>query len=264
MKKTYYICMTLALAAMTACQQGREELTPSEDLVEWTFEAPATKAGFDAAGKFSWEAGDRIALWDETSGAFVHFTTVTGSGLFYAKAPSDANFSGTAYYPTEIASVSGVVLSGEAHPLCAILEPGSNILHFKHIGAYLSLDVKNIPAEAVKLVVASESTAFRGTFPLTEGVWSADGTAGQVDFPVSGADMQLTLPVPVGSYTVSYRLENAGGEPLFTCSTDGDFSFERAHSYSFPVHNFNPAPSLSEITVELEDFEIDADGDYWE
>lgn len=262
MKKTY-IYMILALAVLTACEKGRDVITTAEELVDWTFEAPATKASFDAQGKFSWEVGDLIAVWNATAGAFVEFRTVTGSGLFYAKAPADAQFTGAAYYPRSIAAEGGVSLSGEANPLCAILEQGSNVLHFKHIGAYISIDLRGIPAEAARVVVASESTAFRGDFALTDGVWNASGAAGKVEFPVAGADMQLTLPVPVGSYTVSYRLEEDGGNILLERTTDGDFTFERAHRYAFPAENLEPTSELFEITVELEDFDLDDDDDYW-
>ena len=180
-----------------------------------------------------------------------------------AKAPADAQFTGAAYYPRSIAAEGGVSLSGEANPLCAILEQGSNVLHFKHIGAYISIDLRGIPAEAARVVVASESTAFRGDFALTDGVWNASGAAGKVEFPVAGADMQLTLPVPVGSYTVSYRLEEDGGNILLERTTDGDFTFERAHRYAFPAENLEPTSELFEITVELEDFDLDDDDDYW-
>ena len=94
-KLTYIVIAAASLMALVSCHRE----TAGSNLVEWIFEAPATKAVLDRDGKFSWEASDRIGVWNATASSFVSFTTVTGSGKFRAMAPADAHFAGAAYYP---------------------------------------------------------------------------------------------------------------------------------------------------------------------
>ncbi len=266
MKKTYTIMLaTLSLAALCSCGKEGKVLPRTPELIDWTFEAPATRATFDERGKFAWEAWDTIDVWDAASGSFTVFTTVTGSGIFYAKAPADSRFAGAAYHPSGIARDSSMVnVSGEARPLCAVFEEGSSVLHFKHIGAYVTIDVRNIVPEAVALEISSPEALLDGDARLVSGVWAAAEGAGSVRFPVTEAFMTVTIPIPVGSYSLGYRIVDSEGEALLQACTDGAVAFERAHSYYFPPEDFIPVERLTEITVELEDYTIEESNDDWQ
>lgn len=263
MKKLQYIVIAAAsLMALVSCHRE----TSGDKLVEWVFEAPATKAVLDRDGKFSWEASDRIAVWNATASSFVPFTTVTGSGKFRGTAPADAHFEGAAYYPEGIAKgPSKVSLGGEAMPMCAILEEGSNVLHFKHIGAFVSISVINLAPEAESLVIFSDATALSGDVTLSDGVWMKGGTPDELRIPVGGESaVQQVIPVPVGSYSLTYVIENAAHEELLRRETSGDWNFARATLYRFPVANMEPGSVEQTITAEIESFVIEDVSETWE
>lgn len=263
MKKLQYIVIAAAsLMALVSCHRE----TSGDKLVEWVFEAPATKAVLDRDGKFSWEASDRIAVWNATASSFVPFTTVTGSGKFRGTAPADAHFEGAAYYPEGIAKgPSKVSLGGEAMPMCAILEEGSNVLHFKHIGAFVSISVINLAPEAESLVIFSDATALSGDVTLSDGVWMKGGTPDDLRIPVGGESaVQQVIPVPVGSYSLTYVIENAAHEELLRRETSGDWNFARATLYRFPVANMEPGSVEQTITAEIESYVIEDNSATWE
>lgn len=263
MKKLQYIVIAAAsLMALVSCHRE----TSGDKLVEWVFEVPATKAVLDRDGKFSWEASDHIGVWNAASSSFVSFTTVTGSGKFRAMAPADARFEGAAYYPEGIAKgPSKVSLGGEAMPMCAILEEGSNVLHFKHIGAFVSISVINLAPEAESLVIFSDATALSGDVTLSDGVWMKGGTPDDLRIPVGGESaVQQVIPVPVGSYSLTYVIENAAHEELLRRETSGDWNFARATLYRFPVANMEPGSVEQTITAEIESSVIVDDSAIWE
>ncbi len=263
MKKLQYIVIAAAsLMALVSCHRE----TSGDKLVEWVFEAPATKAVLDRDGKFSWEASDRIAVWNATASSFVPFTTVTGSGKFRGTAPADAHFEGAAYYPEGIAKgPSKVSLGGEAMPMCAILEEGSNVLHFKHIGAFVSISVINLAPEAESLVIFSDATALSGDVTLSDGVWMKGGTPDELRIPVGGESaVQQVIPVPVGSYSLTYVIENAAHQELLRRETSGDWNFARATLYRFPVANMEQGSVEQTITAEIESFVINDSSSTWE
>ena len=263
MKKLQYIVIAAAsLMALVSCHRE----TSGDKLVEWVFEAPATKAVLDRVGKFSWEASDHIGVWNAASSSFVSFTTVTGSGKFRAMAPADARFEGAAYYPEGIAKgPSKVSLGGEAMPMCAILEEGSNVLHFKHIGAFVSISVINLAPEAESLVIFSDATALSGDVTLSDGVWMKGGTPDYLRIPVGGESaVQQVIPVPVGSYSLTYVIENAAHEELLRRETSGDWDFGRAILYRFPVANMEPSAVEQSLATDLEAFDVEDDSATWE
>ena len=149
--KRLLLTLSLCLPVVLSCNKEPD----SVPLREWTFEAPATRAALSGTGAFSWNRNDRIAVWDETSSSFVSFTTSSGSGRFSATAPENAHFSTIAYYPAGIASGVGVISLPDAYslddltggagiPMAAEVEDGSQILHFKHLTAYLTIPVSNL------------------------------------------------------------------------------------------------------------------------
>lgn len=261
-KLTYIVIAAASLIALSSCKKE----TAGGKMLEWEFFAPATKAVFDRGGKFSWEASDRIAVWNATASSFVSFTTVTGSGKFRGTAPADAHFEGAAFYPESIAKgPAQVTVTGQVKPMCAVLEEGSNILHFKHIGALVTINVINLVPEAKELVVSSGATALCGDVTLSDGVWLSGGTPNEVRISLAGeSSVSATIPVPVGRYALSYVVEDAEHQELLRKETDGEFDFARATLYRFPTANMEPASVEQTITAEIEAFEIEDDSATWE
>jgi len=258
MKKIHYTVIA-ALALLSSCSRNADQM------VEWTFNAPATKASFSEAGEFSWNAGDRISVWNATSASFVSFTTVTGKGIFRATAPADAHFSQWAYFPESIAKgLETIHIENGTVPMCAKIEEGSDVLHFRHAGALVTIRLKNVPEEAASFVIGSGSTAFTGDFTLTDGVWNVSGNSGSVVMPISAGDFAFSTAVPAGEYSLWYSLKDASGVDIFKRETDVDFNFQRGYSYSFPLENLDSDNSLDiNGRIPIESIVITSDTDNW-
>lgn len=258
MKKIQYIIIS-ALALLSSCSRSADQM------LEWTFRAPQTKASFSDDGRFSWNAGDKISVWNETSGSFVSFTTAAGKGVFRATAPADAHFSQWAYFPESIAKgPEKIHVDAGTLPMCAKIDEGSNLLYFKHAGALVTIRLINIPEEAASFVLGSASTGFAGDFSLTDGVWLPGGTAGSVTIPLSDENFSLTLAVPVGEYSLEYSVKDASGLDILKRRTEGDFNFQRAYSYSFPLENMDFENSfVIDGNIPIESVLITPDTENW-
>lgn len=250
MKKLLYIAAAAALCA--ACSTKQQQ--PASGMVEWTFDALYTRAAISVpGGDFSWEAGDRIDIWNRTGSAFVPFTTVTGTGRFRATAPADADFGDAAFYPSGTAvSVSEVKLPGSyasqaealrAFPMFAQVDEDSNMLSFKHLGAVITLNFGAAKPETGDILInaSSAGTILCGSFNIREDegtkyIQADDYTnAGGAEVPVlqvpfsldAPGSFSLTIPVPTGTYALSVTVGNQG---TFTIPAT---TFERANLYRF-------------------------------
>lgn len=228
--------------------------------------ASSTKASFDDAGRFSWNPGDDTAVWDSNGSSFVTFTTPVGSGRFYALTPQEAVFEGEAFHPASIAKAPGTVsLSGAEIPMRATVSRGSNLLSFKHLGALVRVHLKNIPSDAVSLVLSATGTSLTGDFALDGGQWTQNGASGEIVLPLNPSEsttVSALFAVPAGTYTLGYTLLAAGGAVL-TRTTDGEVSFGRAYLYSFPPENVEPGGIVVEASVPLESLSIETDDSHW-
>lgn len=243
MKRILLLSVVFVLAA--AC--SRERLAEPR-MVEWTFDTEYTKAVISDGGDFSWQQGDRIDVWNAAAGAFVPFTTLAGKGRFTASAPSDARFSGAAFYPSGIAgSTSDVTLPAfyaspaaatSAFPMYAAVKEGDKILHFKHLGAMISITITGVGPELTRLDLRSGEKALSGRFDLAvsggnqviQAVSGSAATAVSFSYPESGT-LSVTLPVPVGEYPISICLGTETDPELLVVSSTGSLAFERAHRY---------------------------------
>ena len=251
--------------------------------VEWCFTAPQTKAALSSNGAFSWNAGDEIAVWTAAASSFVKFTSASGNSIFRANAPANAHFTGTAYFPYSNVADKGSASSAYTLPpsynagdgasdtglipMCATVVDGSDVLRFQHQCAYLTVQVKNAPATLSRLVVSGDGIALSGDFPLTElsGLKAIQAVSGDesvtLSFSLSAPKslLQFTIPVPVGTYAVSYTAYEGAGE-LMTRSTDA-VSFSRAHLYKL-----NPADPQERSSVSLigcESYTLSEDSQNW-
>ena len=263
------------LAAAAACsRQG----TDGSRMVEWNFNAVMTKATLDQDGHFAWSAGDRIAVWNATSGAFVPFSSPTGSGLFSATAPADARFTDCAVYPAARAvSVSAVTLPGsyasaaesaKSFPLYAQVEDGSALLSFRHLGALLSVPMTYLPNGSATLEIGSASHGLSGTFTLSEGTprqIAAAAGSGTVRMPIPSGQLSFTavIPVPTGKYPLSIRVLDATDTELFSLEGTDPITFERAHLYVLEKIEADSNVSRPISVATAESLEVQNDSDAW-
>ena len=147
----------------------------------------------------------------------------------------------------------------------ATVTQGSNQLSFRHIGALVRVHLRNIPSDAVSLVLSATGTSLTGDFTLDGDRWTQSGTGGEIVLPLNPSEsttVSALFAVPTGAYTLGYTLLAAGG-PVLTRTTDGTATFERAYVYSFPSEDINPGVTAVEAQVPLESLSIETDDSHW-
>ena len=275
MKKNLLLIAVAVLAV--SCGKAIKPSQATHDMVEWTFEAPATKASLGAGGAFSWSPGDEIAVWNSTESAYVTFRTGTGNGRFSATAPASANFTTGAYYPSDIVSGSGVTLpssytvdalsSGAGMPMFSPVEDDSNLLEFKHLVAYLAIQAQRLPDTIDRIKVSSSTVSLSGTFsPADIGggrreIRSVSGNAAvTIGFATSaGQDISFIIPVPVGEYAITVEAGNVDVSDVLSAETD-PVNFLRGHLYTLSAI-VNPDISVS---LTSEPYNLEPDSNNWE
>ena len=269
-----------AVLSIVSC--GRADIDSTEHkIVEWTFTAPATKASLAPSGDFSWDKGDGIAVWNSTGGAFLEFKSVTGNSTFTASAPDNSSFTGTAYFPYQYVTTksdaastftlpssynAGNSLSGIGIiPMYADVEDGSNVLHFRHLCAYLTYQIPVAPASVTRVVVKGDGVSLSGAFSLVSnaGAKEIQASAGTsdvtVNYQLQGVAQMLTftIPIPAGRYSISYTLY-AGSDEVLTRSTE-EITFTRAHLYKL----YDSQEKTQYAIVGCETFNLSDDSGYW-
>ena len=195
-------------------------------------------AGSD--GKFSWNTGDKIAVYVVGEGDYVKNIPVDpATGAFslngvrdrYAVYPSDAADSDNTGSPTlkvklpatydisdivaDAGNSSDIYRPGAEYspvPMVAVNDPLQDILYFRHVGALLRYKWVNLPA-GTKTVTVTFDTDVTGTYAvdLTDSsapTISSAGTSSNnvVTFTVSASGLSdaktvlLNVPVPCGHY----------------------------------------------------------------
>ena len=260
------------LLTVLSCGEKDPARSPDE-LVEWTFIAPATKASIDGKGAFSWKTGDEIAIWNSTAGGFVTFSTATGSGIFSAQAPANSEFTGTSFFPASSAtdahsvelpasySVQQLSEGAGIHMSAPVLND-SNCLEFKHLTAYLTVQLTDTPATIDRVVIGSDGHSLSGEFEVdgSSALSISGGSATTtVTFPAQeGQTVSFTVPVPVGEYQVSITAGD-GNTPSMISMHTGTVSFLRAHQYKLA-----PASPQTSFSTRCEVYEITQDDGNWE
>ena len=270
--KRIMILMAAALVS-AACSKS------SPELVEWTFTASnPTRAAISDSGAFSWNAGDEIGIWNNTSGAFVTFTDAVGKGVYRASAPADAHFT-TAIYPASAAvgqssvtlpaSYASTEASASVFPMCASVDEKTNSLPFKHLGAILRITVTDITSDMTYLGISSSDGSISGTFDISGGKISlqeGSGNAGVV-FPLSlgeKGDVTVSLPMPTGTYEYSVKVGTSSDNVVFTAATGASKqTFERGKIYKPSAVTFINGTVILEVGAEVESMGVDDEGSIW-
>ena len=251
MKKLFYSLAAFALICSCTQEPVTPEETPADDqpvaseLVTYTFHATAddVKATISDAGAFAWSANDEVAVWNETAGEFVTFTT-TGDGNFSATAVPGAVFT-TAYYPASIAVAGDPAKVNLAASYTQAEATGGKFfamtatangdqLDFTHIASLLKITINDVPASATQLTLSSDATLCGqftvGTDASSNKVITAGSTASTVSVTLSNSaktDLAFYFPVPTGTYNYTITLGD-GTTTMLTKSTTSAKEINRA------------------------------------
>ena len=146
----------------------------------------------------------------------------------------------------------------------APVNEGDKTLHFKHLGALVTITVTRLQAEVTRLELKSGSTSLSGRFDLTTvsgnqviSQVSGSGSA-VVSLSLSGeGTVSVTLPVPTGAYPISICLGNNSDHEMLVLNSSGSLSFERANRYNLKAFDYmseryalNSGEPLESLTVE--------------
>jgi len=186
----------------------------------------ATKATIDDAAKFSWENGDKVAVY-ATDGKFYEFT-VGGAGKaasISGDIPATAQVTTVAIYPFSAAKdANTITLPSEysyedsknrvAFPMVAKFEEGfEGTLQFKHITAGLEVPFTKIPSIAEHFVVTTDIDC-AGDLDITTGKIVANGSK-TIKVPTGpwGSD-HFFVPIPAGEVNLDVALNTGAPNPV--------------------------------------------------
>lgn len=217
MKKTIYAIAALALVIIGCAKKEFNETYAPGDVV--TVRAQVndtyTKVAADNAGTFSWQAGDKITILNDSGNPY-EFTTSTGmADAPFTCTTFEGSLSEEAFYPASANHESGKFYlepefawkDGETNmPMIGTVNTGTKAVSFKTAGAAIKLVCFNVPADARKLVVSSDSKKLSGLFTPSgdpAAIASADKGASDNTITVTfqaghPTNMVFYVPVPTG------------------------------------------------------------------
>lgn len=241
MKKLFGYIAVAALV-LSACSKPANDLTAEENEIvrmkHVVFGAEivgddVTRATIDDAAKFSWESGDKVAVY-ATDGNFHEFT-VTGTGLV-ASIEGDiletAEVTTLAVYPYSAAKdVNTITLPSEYSyddsknrrffPMVAKFDEGyEGTLHFEHVTAGLEISFTKIPSVATHFVVTTDAPC-AGELNINTGVITNNAsTTIKVPTNDEGSD-RFFVPIPAGTFNLNVAL-NTGAPNTVKVITESE------------------------------------------
>lgn len=192
LKLNHIMLLAPSMLLMMGCMQKEEEFQPQNRTLTAVLELGAeTRTSFDADGKFSWNTGDKIAVFvgsDYVRNIVVEPSTgrisVNGSRSRYAVYPSDAADSGNSGDPTlnvilptgyDISDIVPRTAAGSdpyipmsdysPMPMVAENNPLEDVLFFRHVGGLLRFKWINLPAGTKAVTVAFDKNV-TGTYAV--------------------------------------------------------------------------------------------------
>lgn len=257
----------VALAGVTSClpddlnyqiQTGEHRtITIGTD-----YETPATKAEINDELKFSWTAGDKIAVWagDGERGRYypsnayvkdnMYEVELTGTRDNYAVYPASIaldDFATTSSLKVKLPSEYDItrVSSETFSPLPMIAKNEENRgLSFKHLGGLLRISIGFVP-EGTSYLSVNLGKTICGVFPVHSATYivageSEDSDATTVKFvlPSGSQTALLNLPVPTGTYErITVTAYDADNRLLDSETQDLSWTCSRAHGKKFSSDN---------------------------
>lgn len=257
MKRYFFYILSTAVFLLSAC--AKESLSDKgyDYFRTETLRAKivSTKVEINGAGKFSWTAGDEIAVHRTANG--YETVSLSADGVFNVHLAEGETRDGYAFFPASIATDAATLTvnlpssynisrdgMGDYSPLpmLAANDTGSEDLYFHHLGGILRLVLKGVPAETQKIGI-NLGKKVTGEF-VVEGLDTdapfislSAGTPEDIVFlmnaPVRNGDsIVINIPVPVGSYeSASIMMYDSYNNLMGSHTEDIDVTVERADGY---------------------------------
>jgi len=278
MKKIFVYAMAIASIAAVSCNKIENEAPVTSEgkySITATIDNSDTKTAYDAEGKFSWVAGDKISVVvynaespyttdkysfaAEADGNTATFKSVgTPDWTAYPKSgfaiyPNSLTLGGkkdsyTVSLPDNYTLSSGSDFTKIGIPMIGT-EESENVFRFKTAVGILKVTLTNVPVSARKLVITTSGDNVSGTFPLNattaeNGLAMADATSAgnsiTVNFPqqAAGATVSILVPVPAGTISAgaTFAVQQSDGTAIKTTpATVRDITIERNHVLPLPA-----------------------------
>ena len=257
MKKTIYAIAALAFAFIGCTKEYNETFAPGDKLViRAEVNDALTKVAADNSGKFSWQAGDAITVLNTGGKAFNLTTATEGAAAAFTTDSFEGTLSEIAYYPASTSHKTDKFFleptftwkDGETFmPMIGTVTTSTKKVSFKTAGAVIKLVCYNVPADARKLVVSSDSKKLSGLFTpdgspaaiVTAGKGDSDNTITITFGSSHPSTMIIYVPVPTGNLgkLTFVMKDGSDAEVSLAQTTKDNIHMTRQHIVAAPVLN---------------------------
>lgn len=253
MKKSLYAIAALALVLLGCSKKEFNETFAPGDVV--TVRAQVndtyTKVAADNAGTFSWQDGDKITILNDENAPFEFATVKGGTDAAFTSTSFSGGLGTIAYYPASashtntvfnLASEFAWVENASNMPMIGTVNTSEKKVSFKTAGAAIKLVCFNVPADARKLVVSSDSKNLSGAMTISSGsILTADGSnAVSITFAAGHpTNMVFYVPVPTGNLgKLTFVMKDGSDADVSTPQTTKQaITMDRQHIVAAPALN---------------------------
>ena len=222
MRKNVFILAAAALLFAGCTKEAAEkfETVSYNTTISAVIDGVDTKAALADEGTFTWQEGDKIAVYTSAK-VFKEFTLTDGAGTnkahFGGNLEAGETVTGPAVYPVALApeyvSATEVkVTLPDSYtyegaqtnvPMTGTLS--NSVLAFKQVGGVVKFSVTGIPDDATKLVVTAKAASLTGTYSTKNSAAivakEAESSTVTINFTKTADAMDFYLPVPTGTFS---------------------------------------------------------------
>lgn len=261
MKKIVYAIAALALI-FTGCAKELENSTKdnfSKVRLHVKVADQMTKVSADNDGRYHWQAGDQITVFNDSEDPFTFSTEQGGSDVDFGATSWSGNLGKYAMYPSGSHAVEADEIVFELPNAIDWVENATNmpmlgkisgdVATFKSVGGVLKLVCYNIPSGAAALLFSATNKQIVGNFTIADGkvdapVITTTAKAGsnnelRIDFTGHySANMVFYIPLPTGTidgFTVSFL--DGSSDELFSKTTVASPTVSRNQMILAPTLN---------------------------
>ena len=278
MKKLFFVWLA-ALLCLVGCTNEEIANAPiKKNSIQAGFEGNMSRLAVGEGNALTWSEGDAFKMFDaEGIGSSTWTLEGTGgeeTGTFGTTDEVAEELKGAAFPASAVTSLEGNVLTmtlpatlnfeaGVCNlPMwgaCASMDEG---VSFKHLGALLKIDFKEIPAGYNKLIVTADKP-LAGTFTANVGQSepvlkaAVQGTENSVkvmfDANASQQDKMFYLPLPVGEYaSIKVTIQGENNLPELTIAEWANRTIERKKVYLASLtYKISTATTTAAIDADL-------------
>ena len=267
MRKNVFILAAAALLFAGCAKEVAEQFETASynTSISAVIDGVDTKAALADDGTFTWQEGDKIAVYTSAK-AFKTFTLTDGAGTnkahFGGNLSDGETVTGPAVYPVilapEYVSATEVkVTLPETYtyegaqtnvPMTGTLS--NSVLAFKQVGGVVKFSVTGIPDDATKLVVTAKAASLTGTYNTKNSAAivakEAESSTVTINFTKTGDAMDFFLPVPTGTFkNVAVSLRKANDAVISEKTATADNAIDRGTLLKMPAISLSGEGSIA-------------------